>query len=651
MISIMKNRQKWNIEYRYNVVLEGVQFWANTSSGMQPLRLREQLKESTEHKWTGKLVNRENGIEGYLWIEEERGTLLFSVELKLRQDELTQVSEFAAANCFAMTIENMSHMEKCLAGAMGENLWWMTPYFPKTLKEIPERTQNLLIKNGDLYTVYLPLQTEEAVTEFSGYDKGVILGCSTYQEGGARIRGRFLAIRTGADPDACMEEIYRDAMPERFLLRNDRVYPERLRYFGFCSWDAFYSDVSAAGLVEKLQEFKEKGIPVRWLLIDDGWMQTGDRKLRSFQEDRRKFPEGLKGFARKAKEEYDVEKVGVWHSLQGYWHGIEPGSELYAAQKENLVRTAAGYYVPAWEEGKAFAFFNAWHDYLKRQGIDFIKVDNQGGSGEYARNNMPRARAAATLLRGLEASALVNFGGDILHCMGMGQAEYLGRYVTGISRSSDDFYPQRLEGFRSHALQNVYNSYFHGPVYWCDWDMWWTKHKTAVQSAVLRAISGGPVYVSDKVGETDPERLQPLMTADGRLLICDAPGRPARSQLMGIGEGSPLLIVNTCQGYPVVAVFDLDDCTSTAQVTIDCAEFLMDDREYIVYAALKRKYFAINRNNQSTIETTLVDGAEILTFYPVEHDNIRMGDPEKYLPVAGREQKVIKVSDLLSAKK
>lgn len=648
---ISKIRQKWKIEYQNNVVLEGVRFWAGTPSGVLPLRLSEQSKLCTEHQWTGKLVNRKNGIEGHLWIEEVRGTLLFSVELKLRQNELTQVSDFAATRCFAMTIENMSHMEQCLAGAMEENLWWMTPYFPKILKEIPKRTQNLLIKSRELYTVYLPLPTKEAVTEFSGYDKGVMLGCSTYQEGGSRIGGRFLAIRTGTDPDACMEEIYRDAMPEQFLIRSDREYPERLRYFGFCSWDAFYSDISAVGLEEKLREFREKKIPVHWLLIDDGWMQTKDRKLCSFQEDRRKFPEGLKGFVRKAKEEYGVEKVGVWHSLQGYWHGVEPGSELYSAQKENLVRTAAGYYVPAWEEGKAFAFFNAWHDYLKKQGIDFIKVDNQGGSSEYARNNVPRATAVAAVLRGLEASALVNFGGDILHCMGMGQAEYLGRYVTGVSRSSDDFFPQRLDGFRSHAMQNAYNSYFHGPVYWCDWDMWWTKHKTAVQSAVLRAISGGPVYVSDKVGETDPERLKPLMEADGRLLMCDAPGRPACSQLMGIGEGVPFLIRNTCQGYPVVAAFTLNECTAAARVRIDCAEFLPDDREYITYAVLNRKYFSINRNSKPSITISLVDGAELLTFYPVENDSIRMGNPEKYLPMACSEQKRISIKDLLPAKK
>ena len=64
---ISKIRQKWKIEYQNNVVLEGVRFWASTPSGVLPLRLSEQSKLCTEHQWTGKLVNRKNGIEGLPW--------------------------------------------------------------------------------------------------------------------------------------------------------------------------------------------------------------------------------------------------------------------------------------------------------------------------------------------------------------------------------------------------------------------------------------------------------------------------------------------------------------------------------------------------------------------------------------------------------
>ena len=58
--------------------------------------------------------------------------------------------------------------------------------------------------------------------------------------------------------------------------------------------------------------------------------------------------------------------------------------------------------------------------------------------------------------------------------------------------------------------------------------MFWTSHEDA-QSAVLRAISGGPVYFSDPVGTTDPARVWPMIYRDGR--IARRPAGPADSGL------------------------------------------------------------------------------------------------------------------------
>ncbi|MBQ7901239.1 MAG: hypothetical protein IJ365_04660 [Clostridia bacterium] len=33
--------------------------------------------------------------------------------------------------------------------------------------------------------------------------------------------------------------------------------------------------------------------------------------------------------------------------------------------------------------------------------------------------------------------------------------------------------------------------------------MWWSNHPTARSSGMLRAISAGPVYLSDRIGESD----------------------------------------------------------------------------------------------------------------------------------------------------
>jgi hypothetical protein len=51
----------------------------------------------------------------------------------------------------------------------------------------------------------------------------------------------------------------------------DKELPPSLDLFGWCTWDAFYSTVSARGLQEGLQSFTDGGVQPRLLIIDDGW--------------------------------------------------------------------------------------------------------------------------------------------------------------------------------------------------------------------------------------------------------------------------------------------------------------------------------------------------------------------------------------------
>ncbi|KAK9820373.1 hypothetical protein WJX72_009606 [[Myrmecia] bisecta] len=63
--------------------------------------------------------------------------------------------------------------------------------------------------------------------------------------------------------------------------RKDKELPPSLDYFGWCTWDAFYSRVSARGLHQGLSSLVEGGAPPRFLIIDDGWQCTNvDKDLR-----------------------------------------------------------------------------------------------------------------------------------------------------------------------------------------------------------------------------------------------------------------------------------------------------------------------------------------------------------------------------------
>lgn len=114
----------------------------------------------------------------------------------------------------------------------------------------------------------------------------------------------------------------------------------------------------------------------------------------------------------------------------------------------------------------------------------------------------------------------------MINCMGMGSEDMWNRSVSPISRCSDDFQPENREWFIKHILQCAYNCLVQGQFYYCDWDMWWTDDGQAAKNSILRAISGGPVYVSDTYDRSRAEILKPLCLEDGRILRCDKPAVP-----------------------------------------------------------------------------------------------------------------------------
>ena len=64
------------------------------------------------------------------------------------------------------------------------------------------------------------------------------------------------------------------------------------RYLGWRSWDAFYRDVSEEGIRQKAEELTGKEVPVRWMLVDDGWLSVryDTEQLTDFAPDYEKFP-------------------------------------------------------------------------------------------------------------------------------------------------------------------------------------------------------------------------------------------------------------------------------------------------------------------------------------------------------------------------
>jgi raffinose synthase len=69
-----------------------------------------------------------------------------------------------------------------------------------------------------------------------------------------------------------------------------------------------------------------------------------------------------------------------------------------------------------------------------------------------------------------------------------------------------------------HMVHCAYNSLWMGNFIHPDWDMFQSTHPCAEFHAASRAISGGPIYVSDAVGKHNFELLKSLVLPDGSVM-------------------------------------------------------------------------------------------------------------------------------------
>lgn len=89
--------------------------------------------------------------------------------------------------------------------------------------------------------------------------------------------------------------------------------------------------------------------------------------------------------------------------------------------------------------------------------------------------------------------------------------------------------------------------------------MAWSKHEDGKQNLMLRMISGGPVYFSDGLGNTDSSMIWPMILEDGTVLRCEDVGRPTLDCLTRdvVGEGKPLKVYNRYGDTIYTAAFSI----------------------------------------------------------------------------------------------
>lgn len=450
-------------------------------------------------------------------------------------------------------------------------LWWMAQKMGDKGRDIPLETQFLLVETKDgshlesdidgddenkvVYTVFLPLIEGPFKACLQGRDGDELELCieSGDTDTTASAFTHTVYISSGTDPFKTIYEAMKAVKLQlgTFKLRSEKKLPGIVDYFGWCTWDAFYQEVTQEGVEAGLESLKAGGAPPKFVIIDDGWQSTEIDQLQQEAKLQRltgikenaKFQNegpavGIKNIVNIAKEKHGLKYVYVWHAITGYWGGVRPGvkemEQYESAMQYPKLCNGVMENEPGWKtdaialEGlglvnpnSVYKFYNELHSYLSAAGIDGVKVDAQciletlgaglGGRVEITKQyhqaldasvarNFPDNGCIACMSHNLESLywyySFFSLSSHFLILRNMSHHLNLNSSKqTSIVRASDDFYPRDPVSHTIHIAAVSYNSVFLGEVMLTDWDMFHSLHPAAEYHGSARAISGGPVYV------------------------------------------------------------------------------------------------------------------------------------------------------------
>lgn len=297
--------------------------------------------------------------------------------------------------------------------------------------------------------------------------------------------------------------------------------------------------------------------------------------------------EGMKDFVQRVvKQEHGVRSVTCWHAAGGYWGGVDNQADEDDPQslRIDVVKGEATPHLRwveppiAWDppslkgtstpvsSTQISAMYDQLYSILETCGVDAIKADTQSGVAPLGSRYGGGSNAVAMFVAAMESAGERHMrrrddGIALTNCM-CHSTENLYRYAeTSVIRASDDFYPREPDSWRFHVTACAYNSVMLGAVALPDYDMFQSKHTAAWLHAAARAVSGGPVTLSDKPGSHDEDVLRALALSDGSTLVAKAPARVAGDCIFDDpsrdGKTALKLVAPNACGSAIVGLFNV----------------------------------------------------------------------------------------------
>jgi hypothetical protein len=339
---------------------------------------------------------------------------------------------------------------------------------------------------------------------------------------------------TGKTPYEAAHDVFRQAAKlgeGRWKLRDEKPFPEPFQYLGWCSWDCIGMKCNEPWMLKALKGLDESPVPVRWALMDDGHY---DKK--TLLHDESDFPKSYAGLMKYRRPE-KLRWLGIWYAMYGNFGGTQvhpswdPIKDYYRVVNRRMM--------PKEDVESARVFFRYLFREADKHDFDLLKVDFEthnvkffGGSNRgkppVAGGPFPNPYTAAMnaqrgfhQVAGEDFKALINCNWHSAPCL-------FGSFDSVVGRCSED-----NRGGEQDAITHTFHAFastpWLGQIAWGDHDMFHSgdkSEKAAGFNAVAKAMSGGPVYLSEFAENIRHELVRPLCYEDGRLLRPLAPSTP-----------------------------------------------------------------------------------------------------------------------------
>lgn len=305
--------------------------------------------------------------------------------------------------------------------------------------------------------------------------------------------------------------------------RSKKTYPEAFRYLGWCSWEQYKKNISMKLLLDVVQRIKNSPLPIRWILVDDGFQQQQDLRLKSFDVNPHTFPNGWSPLI--AQKGSKIRWMGLWHCYFGLWNGIDPDNDLGTTLNKGFVRQGPALY-PGSTAQATQAFYKAFMGSVRQAEFDFVKIDVQT---EYLKKLLGQPNPAQMNVRASQAleETCRNLKLGLINCMAHGPVNMFYTKYSAVTRCSIDYALGDANQAKSHIYQSYANTLWLGQTVWPDHDMFHSSDfRCGRLMAVSKALSGGPVYLSDAPENFKADLIMPLCDGSGQIYRPLAPGVP-----------------------------------------------------------------------------------------------------------------------------